>query len=44
VIGVAISINISQALISRRGARRYDSAALRSNSFHFAGDVVHTEP
>jgi cation diffusion facilitator family transporter len=40
VIGVAIAINISRALISRRSARRYHSAALRSNSFHFAGDVA----
>ena len=40
VIGVAIVINISRALISRRSARRYHSAALRSNSFHFASDVA----
>lgn len=39
VIGVAIVINVSRALASLRGARRYSSAALRSNSFHFAGDV-----
>jgi cation diffusion facilitator family transporter len=40
VIGVAIAINISRAVISRRNARRYHSAALRSNSFHFASDVA----
>ena len=40
VIGVAIALNISRALVSRRSARRYGSAALRSNSFHFAGDVA----
>jgi cation diffusion facilitator family transporter len=40
VIGVAIVINISRALLLRRSARRYHSAALRSNSFHFAGDVA----
>jgi cation diffusion facilitator family transporter len=39
VIGVAIVVNISRALIARRAARRYGSAALRSNSFHFASDV-----
>jgi len=39
VIGVAIVINVSRALASLRGSRRYSSAALRSNSFHFAGDV-----
>lgn len=40
VIGVAIAINVSRALLLRRSARRYRSAALRSNSFHFAGDVA----
>ena len=40
VIGVAIALNISRALVSRRGARRYGSAALRSNSFHFAADLA----
>jgi cation diffusion facilitator family transporter len=40
VISVAIAINVSRALISRRSARRYHSAALRSNSFHFASDVA----
>jgi cation diffusion facilitator family transporter len=40
VIGVAIAINISRTLILRRSARRYHSAALRSNSFHFASDVA----
>jgi cation diffusion facilitator family transporter len=40
VIGVAIAINISRALISRRNARRYHSAALQSNSVHFASDVA----
>lgn len=39
VIGVAIVVNVSRALIARRSGRRYGSAALRSNSFHFAGDV-----
>jgi cation diffusion facilitator family transporter len=40
VIGMAIVINISRALVSRRDARRYHSAALRSNSFHFASDMA----
>jgi cation diffusion facilitator family transporter len=40
VIGVAIAINLTRALLLRRSARRYHSAALRSNSFHFAGDVA----
>jgi cation diffusion facilitator family transporter len=39
VIVVAVVVNVSRALIARRSARRYGSAALRSNSFHFAGDV-----
>jgi cation diffusion facilitator family transporter len=40
VIGVAIAINVSRTLLLRRSARRYHSAALRSNSFHFASDVA----
>jgi cation diffusion facilitator family transporter len=39
VIIVAIVVNVSRALIAHRSARRYGSAALRSNSFHFASDV-----
>jgi cation diffusion facilitator family transporter len=39
VITLAITVNISRALIARSSARRYASAALRSNSFHFASDV-----
>lgn len=39
VIGVAIAVNVSRTLIARRSARRFGSAALRSNSFHFASDV-----
>lgn len=42
VIGVAIAINVGRALVSRRDARRYHSPALRSNSFHFAGDLAET--
>jgi cation diffusion facilitator family transporter len=39
VISLAIVVNISRAVIAYRSARRYGSAALRSNSFHFASDV-----
>jgi cation diffusion facilitator family transporter len=39
VIGLAIVVNIGRALLADRSARRYGSAALRSNSFHFASDV-----
>jgi cation diffusion facilitator family transporter len=42
VISVAIAINAGRALLSRRSARRYHSTALRSNSFHFAGDLAET--
>ena len=42
VISVAIAINVGRALVSRRSARRYHSTALRSNSFHFAGDLAET--
>jgi cation diffusion facilitator family transporter len=40
VIAIAIAINLSRALLLRRSARQYRSAALRSNSFHFAGDLA----
>jgi cation diffusion facilitator family transporter len=39
VICVAIVVNVTRALIARYSARKYVSAALRSNSFHFASDV-----
>jgi cation diffusion facilitator family transporter len=39
VISLAVVVNISRALVARRSAERYGSAALRSNSFHFASDV-----
>ena len=39
VIALAIAVNLSRALIAARSARRYGSAALRSNAFHFASDV-----
>jgi cation diffusion facilitator family transporter len=39
VIGFAIAVNVSRAAIAYRAAHRYGSAALRSNSFHFASDV-----
>jgi cation diffusion facilitator family transporter len=40
VIGVALAVDLSRVLISARGAARYHSAALRSNAFHFASDMV----
>jgi cation diffusion facilitator family transporter len=39
VISLAIVVNVGRAIVARRSARRYGSAALRSNSFHFASDV-----
>jgi cation diffusion facilitator family transporter len=39
VISVAIVVNVGRAVVASRSARRYGSAALRSNSFHFASDV-----
>jgi cation diffusion facilitator family transporter len=38
-ISVAIVVNVGRAVVASRSARRYGSAALRSNSFHFASDV-----
>ncbi|MDX6646104.1 MAG: hypothetical protein QOK40_1831, partial [Miltoncostaeaceae bacterium] len=40
VIGAALCVDASRAVISRRTARRYRSAALRSNAFHFAADFI----
>ena len=40
VIAAALIVDISRVLVSVRGARRYRSAALRSNAFHFAGDMI----
>jgi cation diffusion facilitator family transporter len=40
VIGIALGVDVSRVLVSLRGAARYKSAALRSNAFHFAGDMV----
>jgi cation diffusion facilitator family transporter len=40
VIAVALAVDLSRTLVSLRVARVYSSAALRSNAFHFAGDMV----
>ncbi|MGZ4380752.1 MAG: cation diffusion facilitator family transporter [Gaiellaceae bacterium] len=40
VLGVVIVIDISRTLVSLRTARRFDSAALRSNALHFGSDLV----
>ena len=40
VIAVCMLIDASRILVSVRTSRRYHSAALRSNAFHFAGDLA----
>jgi hypothetical protein len=40
VIAIALGVDVSRTLFSLRGAARYKSAALRSNAFHFAGDMA----
>ncbi len=40
VIAVALVVDLSRTVVSLRTARRYGSAALRSNAFHFAGDMA----
>jgi cation diffusion facilitator family transporter len=40
VILVAILVDSSRVLVSLRTARKYGSAALRSNAFHFGGDLA----
>lgn len=42
VIGAAIVVDISRTLTSLRTARHYNSAALRSNAFHFGADLIGT--
>jgi cation diffusion facilitator family transporter len=40
VIGTALVVDVSRVVVSARTARKYGSAALRSNAFHFAGDMA----
>jgi cation diffusion facilitator family transporter len=40
VIGVALVVELSRMSVALRGARRYESAALRANALHFAGDIA----
>jgi cation diffusion facilitator family transporter len=40
VIGVAMVIDLSRVVVSLRTARKYRSAALRSNAMHFAADFT----
>src|ERR1019366_543990 len=40
VIAVALIVDLSRTIVSIRTARRYRSAALRSNAFHFAADMA----
>jgi cation diffusion facilitator family transporter len=40
VIAVALVVDLSRTLVSLRVARAYSSPALRSNAFHFAGDMA----
>jgi cation diffusion facilitator family transporter len=39
VIAVALVLELCRMSIALRGARRYDSAALRANALHFASDI-----
>jgi cation diffusion facilitator family transporter len=40
VVGVALLVDVTRIVTSLRTARKYNSAALRSNAFHFAGDMA----
>jgi cation diffusion facilitator family transporter len=40
VIAAALVVDLGRTAVSLRGARRFASAALRSNAFHFAGDAA----
>lgn len=39
-IAIALAVDLSRTIVSWRTARRFDSAALRSNAFHFATDMM----
>lgn len=40
VIALALLVDFSRVAVSVRTARKYKSAALRSNAYHFAGDMA----
>ncbi|HXW58006.1 MAG TPA: cation diffusion facilitator family transporter [Solirubrobacteraceae bacterium] len=40
VLGVALAVDCSRTAVSLRAARRFDSAALRSNGLHFVADLA----
>jgi cation diffusion facilitator family transporter len=40
VIAIALAIDVSRIVVSVRAAKRYGSAAFRSNAFNFAGDLA----
>lgn len=40
VIAIALSVDMLRTITSLRTAQRYGSPALRSNAFHFAGDML----
>jgi cation diffusion facilitator family transporter len=40
VIAMALIVDVSRTIVSVRTSRRYGSPALRSNAFHFAGDLA----
>ncbi|HEV3284902.1 MAG TPA: cation diffusion facilitator family transporter [Solirubrobacteraceae bacterium] len=40
VIAIAIGVDLARTITSLRTAQRYGSPALRSNGFHFAGDMA----
>jgi cation diffusion facilitator family transporter len=42
VLAIALAVDVSRIFVSWRTARKYKSAALRSNAFHFAGDMAGT--
>jgi cation diffusion facilitator family transporter len=40
VVATALVVDLARTIVSLRTARRFGSPALRSNAFHFAGDMV----
>jgi cation diffusion facilitator family transporter len=40
VVATALAVDLARTIVSSRTARRFGSPALRSNAFHFAGDMA----
>jgi cation diffusion facilitator family transporter len=42
ILAIALAVDVSRTLTSLRSSRKFGSAALRSNAFHFGADLIGT--